>query len=122
MCVPPTLTFCLFQAFFELAQANRAKAASGGQRIGEAGYDQRMQATRRLSIIRKFGLMSRCVDPDADDMFMLQNFLKGQGGEKEEGDEGKPVDPVHWYGLFAPQSLKDAQSRFVKGDNVQSIG
>ena len=28
----PTLTWYLFQAFFELAQANRAKSASGGQR------------------------------------------------------------------------------------------
>jgi len=112
----------LIQAFFELAQANRAKSASGGQRIGEAGYDRRMQATRRMSINRKFGLTSRCVDPDVDDMFILQNFLDCQGDEKVEGDAGKLVDPVHWYGLFAPQSLKDAQSRFVKGEDVQSIG
>jgi len=39
----------LMQAFFELAQANRDKSASGGSRIGEAGYDQRKQATRRMS-------------------------------------------------------------------------
>ena len=41
---------CLTKAFFEIAQANRDKSASGGSRIGEAGYDQRMQAARRMSI------------------------------------------------------------------------
>ena len=41
---------CLTKAFFELAQANRDKSASRGTRIGEAGYDQRMQAARRMSI------------------------------------------------------------------------
>ena len=41
---------CLTKAFFELAQANRDKSALGGSRIGEVGYDQRMQAARRMSI------------------------------------------------------------------------
>ena len=36
------------QAFLDLAQANRDKSASGGTRVGEAGYDKRMQATRRM--------------------------------------------------------------------------
>ena len=46
-------------------------------------------------------------------MFMLQNFSKQEGEEKTESDKEKSVDPVYWYGLFAPQTLKDAQSRFV---------
>jgi len=53
-------------------------------------------------------------------MFMLQNFSKAESEEEEEkveGEkEGKLVDPVQWYGLFAPQSLKDVKERFVKGE------
>jgi len=85
-------------AFFDLAHANRDKSASGGQRIGESGFDQRMQALRRIQL-----------DVEADDVFMLQNWSK----DDEEG-EGKLIDPVRWYGLLASQSLKDAQGRFVK--------
>src|SRR6202035_2861427 len=33
----------LLQAFFELVQANRDKSVQGGVRLGETGYDQRMQ-------------------------------------------------------------------------------
>ena len=50
---------------------------------------------------------------ESDDNFMLKNFTKA---EEESGkDEVKVVDPLRWYGLLAPQSLKDAQSRFVNG-------
>ena len=52
-------------------------------------------------------------------MFMLQNFSKTESNEEENvegGKDGKLVDPVQWYGLFAPQSLKDAKERFVKGE------
>jgi hypothetical protein len=52
-------------------------------------------------------------------MFMLQNFSKTELNEEEkvEGENnGKLVDLVQWYGLFAPQSLKDAKERFVKGE------
>ena len=54
-------------------------------------------------------------------MFMLQNFSKTEGEAKEEGNAEKLVDPVHWYGLFAPQALKDAQSRFVKGNQFVGL-
>ena len=100
----------LIQAFFELAQANRDKSASGGARIGESGFDQRMQASRRM-LIRLYGLTSRFVDTEGEDVFMLKNFSKAE----DDDDETKLVDPVRWYGLLASQSLKDAQSRFVKG-------
>jgi hypothetical protein len=50
---------------------------------------------------------------------MLKNFSKP---EEESGEvEGvKLVDPLRWYGLLAPQSLKDAQLRFVKGTVVRN--
>jgi len=38
----------LTQAFFELAQANRNISSFGGRRIDETGFDQRMQALRRM--------------------------------------------------------------------------
>lgn len=66
---------------------------------------------------RSFGkrmLISRHIDLESDDIFMLKNFSKPEG-ESTEVDGAKLVDPLHWYGLLAPQSLKDAQSRFVKG-------
>ena len=59
--------------------------------------------------------MSRHIDPDSDDVFMLKNFSKPEETSEETADGTKLVDPLRWYGLLAPQSLKDAQSRFVKG-------
>ena len=59
--------------------------------------------------------MSRHIDPDSDDVFMLKNFSKPEETCEETADGTKSVDPLRWYGLLAPQSLKDAQSRFVKG-------
>ena len=46
---------------------------------------------------------------------MLKNFSKPEETGEETADGTKLVDPLRWYGLLAPQSLKDAQSRFVKG-------
>lgn len=59
--------------------------------------------------------MSRYIDPDSDDVFMLKNFSKPEVTGEEIVDGTKLVDPLRWYGLLAPQSLKDAQSRFIKG-------
>ena len=51
---------------------------------------------------------------------MLKNFskLEEEKGKSEQDDEVKLMDPLRWYGLLAPQSLKDAQSRFVKGNSI----
>ncbi len=46
---------------------------------------------------------------------MLKNFSKPEETGEESESGTKMVDPLRWYGLLAPQSLKDAQSRFVKG-------
>jgi hypothetical protein len=32
-----------------------------------------------------------------------------------ESKDTKLIDPIRWYGVLAPQSLKEAQSRFIKG-------
>jgi len=96
---------CLSQlfrmAFFELVQANRDKSAQGGARLDETGYDQRMQALRRV-----------CIEPEnAQEVFMLRNFSKGEG-EGGSGGEGLG-DPLRWFGVLVPQSSRDAQGRFV---------
>jgi len=36
------------KAFFDLAHAKRDKSASGAGKIDESGFDQRMQALRRM--------------------------------------------------------------------------
>ena len=59
--------------------------------------------------------MSRHIDPDSDDIFMLKNFSKLEESGEESESGNKMVDPLRWYGLLVPQSLKDAQSRFIKG-------
>jgi len=105
------------QAFFDLAQANRDKSASGGSRVDESGYDQRMQALRRMSNF-SYNLMaddiSRIESSDSEDAFLLRNFSKEN--TSDENDEVKLIDPLRWYGVLAPQSLKDAQARFVQGE------
>lgn len=104
------------QAFFDLAQANRDKSASGGSRVDESGYDQRMQALRRMFIL-VYNLIaddSRIESSDSEDAFLLRNFSKENTGD--ENDEVKLIDPLRWYGVLAPQSLKDAQARFVQGE------
>ena len=63
-------------------------------------------------------MMCRHVDIEAEDAFMLQNFSKPEGNE-DSFDGTKLVDPIHWYGLLAPQSLKNAQARFVKGMDIE---
>jgi hypothetical protein len=49
-----------------------------------------------------------------EETFLLRNFSRERTGEEE--DEVKLTDPLRWYGVLIPQSLKDAQSRFVQGN------
>lgn len=58
------------------------------------------------------------MDPDSDDMFTLSNYLSSAGDvdKSHEGQgEVKLTDPLRWYGLLVPQSLKNAQAQFIKG-------
>jgi hypothetical protein len=79
-----------------------------------------MQATRRMSIYACRELTSRYLEPESDDVFMLKNFSKTEESTDTsiESGDSKLVDPVRWYGLLAPQSLRDAQSRFVQGTSI----
>lgn len=51
---------------------------------------------------------------------MLKNFSSPEEKDTDD-DEVKLVDPVRWYGILAPQTLKDAQSRFVKGTKPPNV-
>jgi hypothetical protein len=96
------------EAFFDLAQANRENSASGAVRIDSTGFDQRMQASRRMYSIHPSAVkLIRHVE-DTEDMFMLKNFTRSE-------EDGGNVDPVRWYGLLAKKSLKDTQARFIQG-------
>lgn len=52
---------------------------------------------------------------------MLKNFSNPEEKDTDDDDEVKLVDPVRWYGILAPQTLKDAQSRFVKGTKSPNV-
>jgi hypothetical protein len=96
-----------------LAQANRDRSASGGRRVDETGFDQRMQAIRRMLVTLGQELINRRIESDTDETFLLRNFSRESNGNEEE--EVKLVDPLKWYGIIVPQSLKNAQARFIQG-------
>jgi hypothetical protein len=76
-----------------------------------------------MSVHRVNLLICRCLDPESADVYMLKNFSKVDDTteKSKEGDNVKLVDPVRWYGLLSPQSLRDAQSRFVQGISMYKI-
>ena len=55
----------------------------------------------------------------------MNNFLNSTGDDDKihEGpDEVKLVNPLRWYGLLVPQSLKNAQTQFIKGARHENTG
>ncbi|KAH7313343.1 hypothetical protein B0I35DRAFT_480036 [Stachybotrys elegans] len=112
--------------YHQIARANFA--AERGMRYGPDHYDERMQSSRLLSIS-----MSESGLPD----FSIRNQDEpappgaDTAGEPEKGDgaasdakpsESNPTekhtkpkkDPLHWFGLLVPQSLRAAQSQSVQ--------
>ncbi|KAJ4018925.1 hypothetical protein NW766_002625 [Fusarium irregulare] len=86
-----------------------------GMRYGQDHYDERMQATRLLSI-------NQDDSPGPD--FSIYNFIDQDEEEELEKDgsetgEKKPKEkkrnrnknPLHWFGLFAPMPLRTAQAQ-----------
>ena len=86
-----------------------------GMRYGQDHYDERMQATRLLSI-------NQDDSPSPD--FSIYNFIDEDEEEELERDgskteEKKPKEkkrnrnknPLHWFGLFAPMPLRTAQAQ-----------
>ncbi|SPJ89636.1 uncharacterized protein FTOL_12997 [Fusarium torulosum] len=113
-----------------IARANFS--AERGMRYGQDHYDERMQATRILTIEQ---------NEDNDPVFAIVDApQEEQEAEKKEekdedlpteessdsptsdADEEKPMkkkpkknkNPLHWFGLFAPMPLRTAQTQSVQ--------
>ena len=88
-----------------------------GMRYGQDHYDERMQATRLLSINQDDSPspdFSICNFIDEDEEEELEKEKDGSEiGEKKtkEKKRNKNKNPLHWFGLFAPMPLRTAQAQ-----------
>ncbi|KAJ3528093.1 hypothetical protein NM208_g10376 [Fusarium decemcellulare] len=100
-----------------------------GMRYGQNHYDDRMQATRLLVIdVEKteapaFSIVNaRMGESDEED----SSAVKAEGEESEQHADGdstkKPAqkkrnknrNPLHWFGIFAPMPLRNAQTQSIQ--------
>jgi hypothetical protein len=111
-----------------IARANFS--AERGLRYGQDQYDGRMRALRVLDIrvdqggsVPSFVVVDAATtaqivdDGDVDSGSEEEVGRKDGNGEQEkEKDEvaTKPVDPLRWFGLLAPMSLRNAQGLSVE--------
>jgi coiled-coil domain-containing protein 115 len=114
-----------------LARANFS--AERGIRYGQDFYDQRMQAMRRLTArVSDLGAPQFDVRLEQDHLHPDQPDVESaKGGEetaesdagegirtssrtKEENRSKGPTDPLKWFGLLTPASLRSAQSHAVE--------
>ncbi|KIL84767.1 hypothetical protein FAVG1_11995 [Fusarium avenaceum] len=103
-----------------------------GMRYGQDHYDERMQATRILTIQQNedHDPVFAVVDSPQEDQKAEKKEEKGEDLPTEESgdspksgaDEEKPMEkkrkknknPLHWFGLFAPMPLRTAQTQSVQ--------
>ncbi|KAJ4116272.1 hypothetical protein NW768_011061 [Fusarium equiseti] len=86
-----------------------------GMRYGQDHYDERMQATRLLSINQ---------DDSSSPDFSIYNFIDeyeeelemdgSETGEKKPKEKKRNKNPLHWFGLFAPMPLRTAQAQSAR--------
>lgn len=124
-----------------LARANFT--AERGIRYGQDFYDERMQASRTLTIKRQDDRSPPCFEAAAaaaaaprvknDSVVEAEEASSIPAGNQHDKDEEPPQeaagetkstkpkhrDPIHWYGILAPMSLRQAQSQAVHA--VQDI-
>lgn len=88
--------------------------AERGKRYGEDFYDDRMQASRTVSVnTNSRGTLRFEVTKIAD-------LEDAPGKDGEEVENRKSVaDPLRWYGLLAPMPLRQAQTQAVQA--VESV-
>lgn len=125
--------------FHSIARANFSGERS--MRYGRDHYDERMQASRRLNICegdegegREFEVVNTAKeetkeDPEESVDEEQTNDDEPDAAEVKEEDtsdekpkkakEKKPVDPLRWFGLFAPMPLRNAQAQSIEA--VESI-
>lgn len=129
-----TLSELQSDIYQSLAQANFA--AERGLRYGQDQYDGRMRAARRLDIqmdsssVPVFRLRPASVLAVAEKASEGRHLLSdddgnhddhgtGEHNDDKEGKEGSSKPPVHgdplrWFGILTPASLRAAQSTSVK--------
>ncbi|KAM0349353.1 hypothetical protein ACHAPU_003762 [Fusarium lateritium] len=109
-----------------IARANFS--AERGMRYGPDHYDERMQATRLLSIEQgenKEPVISVVDAPDEEQEEVEEagsSTGESHNTSKLNTEEEKPAEkkrkknknPLHWFGLFAPMPLRTAQTQSVQ--------
>ncbi|RDA84263.1 hypothetical protein CP532_1972 [Ophiocordyceps camponoti-leonardi (nom. inval.)] len=90
------LSTLLTRVYQDLARANFS--AERGMRYGESYFDERMRATRLLSL-------------DEDDAGQPV-FAIARAGDEEQPTPCK--DPLRWFGMSVPTALRTAQSQSVE--------
>jgi hypothetical protein len=118
-----TLTALQINVYQGIARANFS--AERGIRYGQELYDERMQASRSLTITH-----GEDGTPKFDVVYHRDGIEGSQGdgrheasdAEKEHGKEAddekdkvqKPSDPLRWFGILTPMSLRLAQSKAIE--------
>ncbi|KAE9981773.1 hypothetical protein BLS_007008 [Venturia inaequalis] len=116
-----------------LAKANFA-STSRASRYGPDYYDERMRASRKITVVEK-GLgeenfvVTCCLnsgeyskretesesvpaEPDCEEAKEDENPTKTEE-DVNERPKIDPRDPIRWFGLLVPPSLRSAQSKFI---------
>lgn len=127
------LSRCQSDVFHNIARANFS--AERSMRYGRDHYDERMQASRKLEILEgeesgklKFEMVNTNTveekeeeDEDAGEATSDDKADAADSGEEKTDEkdtkaskEKKPVDPLRWFGLFAPTPLRNAQARSIQ--------
>ncbi|KAI5297465.1 hypothetical protein KEM56_004799 [Ascosphaera pollenicola] len=146
----------LSSGFFSLARANLH--TTSGHRYGQNYYDQRMKATKKLSIdveqkdqppegysvhMIPIHVKTSAASPDASTVQpspdreksnhtnttkidhskhtamhtsnLSSTQTQGDGDNMPEGQQISPLalDPINWFGILVPQSLREAQRSFA---------
>jgi coiled-coil domain-containing protein 115 len=123
--------------FLSLAHANRTSNLGSGHRYGEEGYDERMKAGKRVKIHTQNegdlrGPMQQDLQSDeqpsphpelAITLLTIEQFkplgmnaadqAKSPVPKETSIKAKKPLNPINWYGLLVPPSLRAAQTSFT---------
>lgn len=121
--------------FFSLAHAQRASTLGAGRRYGQEYYDERMKAQRMVKVDEEYqpdGLVwkvgrkvapattagdagSRAKEEDAAAVQPSEKHEQVEENNKKEWPKQDPAtrDPITWFGILAPSSLRQCQSHFT---------
>ncbi|KAJ5613534.1 hypothetical protein N7528_007188 [Penicillium herquei] len=93
--------------FLSLAHANYL--CPPGRRYGADYYDERMKANQRMHVGPPFIILPSYLQPERP------KVLIGRGKKKEQPKKFQSDDPIYWFGVLVPSSLRTAQKAFTEG-------